>query len=188
VCSDIPPIVVAVNPPDDVIGQANAYNGSLASMGCIDVLIGETPYTSIRRVELEIALVSIFIGDVVIKVVHPSDQITTVLSRPRYNEPADDGAGSAGDSSNFARSAPIRFRNDAPNDAEQMGSNLYDWENVCKDDGRCDFRPNPGAGPGTDLDDFNGLDPEGTWRVCAGDSAGSSHVWIDAVKLSVLAW
>lgn len=188
VCTEIPPIVVAENPGNDVIGGADAYDGSLTSMGCVDVVIGPTPYTSIQRVELEIALDCVFIGDVVIKLVHPGTQVTTVLSRPGYDEPADDGESNAGDSSNFVRSSPIRFYNGAPNDAEQMGNLLIDQAEVCEDDNRCDYNPNHGAGPGTNLADFNGLDPEGTWRVCAGDSAGGLGVTVDAVELTVLAW
>lgn len=188
-CTEIPPIVVTVDPAAPVVGQANSYNGSLQSMGCLDVVVGPTPYTSIQRVELEIALDGIFAGDAVIKLVHPSSLFTTVLSRPGYDEPADTGGeGQQGDSSNFTPGSPIRFYNGAPHDAEQMGSTIGDTGFICLNDLQCEFDPDPGAGTGTNLADFNTLDPEGTWRVCVGDSSGTFPTDIHAVTLTVLAW
>jgi len=69
-----------------------------------------------------------------------------------------------------------------------MGAGIDDNQDVCKDDNQCDFFPNPGAGPGTDLADYVGEDPQGSWRVCAADSTGSVGGTYDFVELSIWAW
>jgi hypothetical protein len=65
---------------------------------------------------------------------------------------------------------------------------LWPWNEVCKDDGKCAWAPNPGAGPGTGLKDFKGESPVGAWRVCVGDSLFDHFGIIDRVELKMLVW
>jgi subtilisin-like proprotein convertase family protein len=188
VCSAAPPIVVAKGPGLNQTVGAGTYDGSLGSMACEQVAVVAPAGALVKRVEVVMGVSSTYVGDAVFKIVSPSNTTLTLLSRPGALEAADNGAGSIGDGSDLSISHPLTFRDDAPTDAEQMGAGINDTQFVCMDDNLCDYFPNPGAGPGTNLADFVDEDPQGSWRVCVADSAGSNGSTLDSVELSVWAW
>ena len=57
---------------------------------------------------------------------------------------------------------------------------------ICKVDGFCDYKPNPGKGPGVALTDFNGIMANGTWKICAGDSVAGDTGVLDSAVLTIL--
>jgi cysteine-rich repeat protein len=187
-CTPIPAVVQISGPGLNHHFAANAYDGSLASMECIELLISAPANALVQRVEVELGIDSGYIGDLVFKVVSPQPKVVTLMSRPGMAEPADDGTGNDSDSSNLTPSAPVRFYDDATYDAEMMGNTLGGYGEVCKDDNQCDFKPNPGAAIGGPLGDFIGNAANGIWRVCAADADGSNGGTIDLIELSVLAW
>jgi subtilisin-like proprotein convertase family protein len=181
--------VVTVNPSPPLVVDDDGYAGPIASMKCVALDMVDQGYQSVQAVEVTSAISHAWIGDLTIKLVSPLGTVTTLVSRPGLDEPADDGssAGAFGANANLVAASPITFRDGASHDAELMGSTLGDDEAVCLDDGQCAFQPNPGTGPGTSLADFDGEDPVGTWQLCAGDSATPDAGAIHSVTLSVLA-
>lgn len=166
--------------PDD------GYDGTLASMACNDFVLG-TGGTSVEDVEVELGIASTYIGDLTVKVVSPTGTVITPLSRPGLAEAADDGAdGTFGDSSDTTATSVVRFADLGGNDAELMGGALSAAQAVCLVDGVCDFAPNPGAAAAGTFGSLAGETPQGTWRVCVGDSAADDPITVDSVRLNVL--
>ena len=146
--------------PDD------AYDGSIGSMVCLSAPgINNT----ITNMQVQVAIEHTWVGDLVIKLVSPSNEILTLMSRPGFAEPADDGTGCCGHSSNMVMTAPVTFEDAAGTSAEDLGAPLLV---VCDEDGICNYYPYPDTGPGTNLAQFNGQNGAGTWQVCVGDAAG----------------
>ena len=149
-----------------------AYNGSLASMLCDVIDASAIPAgATVDLVDIQTAIDHTWIGDLVIKLVSPDGSELGVLSRPGFDEPADDGTGCCGDSSDLTATSPINFFDGAPNDAELMGSTIG-GEAVCQDDGLCDYFPNPGAiaTPPANFAGFAGESASGDWTLCIGDA------------------
>lgn len=155
--------------PDD------AYDGTLGSMRCHAFEVADDGVDVVTGAELSIGVAHPFIGDLVIKVQNPALDVLTVLNRPGYAEVTDSGLGGPGDDSVLLGVVPIRFADEAPFAAELMGSKIPAKQAVCSGDLECDFRPNPGMGPGSNFAGFKGSKAAGTWQVCVGD-AGKDHV------------
>jgi hypothetical protein len=66
-----------------------------------------------------------------------------------------------------------------------MGASIEADQVVCKDDGVCDYMPNPGEGPGLNFYDFDGVAAAGMWRFCAGDSAFKDTGSLESVRLTL---
>jgi len=150
----------------DVAIPDDAYDGTLGSMACLDVTGVNTTITDLN---IEVGITHTWVGDLVIKLVSPSAEVLTLMSRPGFAEPADDGDGCCGTSSNIDFTAPVTFDDAAAVSAEDMG---LPGSVVCLEDGICSYFPFPDMGPGTNLAQFNGQNGAGTWQVCVGDSAG----------------
>ncbi len=161
--------------PDD------AYNGTIASMVCQDFMVADNGLNFVTGVKVKLGVNHTWIGDLVIKMVAPNAEVLTLLSRPAYNEPADDGTGCCGDSSDLAQASPISFFDAAVNNAEAMGVGTV----VCKDDMQCDFYPNPGKGPGTKFSQYTGDDAIGKWSVCIADATGAFTGTLQDVTLTL---
>lgn len=147
--------------PDD------GYDGTLASMTCRTLL---QPWSVwINQVGVNLSVDHTFVGDMTFKVVNPRSQVLTLMSRPGFAEPADDGTGCCGHSADMSSAFPVSFLDPSVNDAEELGA---PGGVVCQGDGICDYFPNPDTGPGTDLSDFIGWTPAGDWMVCVGDAGG----------------
>ncbi|MEN8164445.1 MAG: proprotein convertase P-domain-containing protein [Acidobacteriota bacterium] len=150
----------------DVAIPDDAYDGTIGSMVCLDVAGVDTTITDLN---VEVGITHTWVGDLVIKLVSPSAEVLTLMSRPGFDEGVDDGSGCCGTSSNIDFSAPVTFDDAAAVSAEDMG---LPGSIVCLEDGICDYFPFPDAGPGTNLAQFNGQNGAGTWQVCVGDAAG----------------
>ena len=163
----------------------NTYKGPLATMACIDLPVNNA--NKVMDVSLQVGLDHTWVGDLVFKLVSPTNKVLTVMSRPGTVETVDDGTTDfgSGDSSNLVKGFPVTFRNAGVTDAENMGNTISSALNVCQNDTFCDFKPNHGAGPGLNFADFNGIVAKGTWKFCAGDRAGGDLGTIDAVTLTL---
>ena len=146
--------------PDD------AYDGSIGSMACFTV---PGPSGTVTGMNADVAINHTWAGDLVIKVANPSMDVLTVMSRPGFAEPADDGTGCCGNNADMTNAVTINFADGNATDAENLGAPLVV---VCQDDGLCDYFPNPDTGPGTDFAQFIGQDASGDWMICVGDAAG----------------
>lgn len=183
---------VCTNDTDTEIGENlalpfidNDYDGTLGTMTCHSLAIEEEGINTITEVEVEIGMNHTHVGDLVGKVQSPAGTVVTLFSRPGRDEPADDGSGGMGDSSDLTAAAPIRFFDAAPTDAEDLGTDLGNGGDICLDDGICDFFPNPGAATPGNLATFDGENSAGSWQICVGDAAGGDVGEIDYVRLTV---
>jgi cysteine-rich repeat protein len=186
VCTPIEPVAVTktgltASPVD------NGYDGSLGSMVCVPMPV-QTPFLSVQLVKLRVGIAHRRVGDLVLKLVAPTGEVATLFSRPGLAEGADNGSGDGGDTSNLKASVPIAFADDAPFDAETIGAGIGDLYEVCEDDNRCAFRPNPDSALDTGLAGLVGLPASGTWQVCLGDGSALFDGEIRQVELEVLAW
>jgi len=168
----------------------DGYDGTLASMACVDYV--ETAAGTVDDVDVTATLEHTWIGDLTFKVVSPTGTIATVMSRPGLAEPTDDGVDGPpfGDSSNLALTTPIVFSTtNGVTDAELMGSTILGGDIVCADDGECNFLPNPDSA--TDSGDlsaiFDGEDAAGTWQLCVGDSNIADTGNLASVDLAISA-
>ena len=189
VCKEIEPVSYSKGPGINAVLKYGKYNGTLESMECVSILVPDTGHDNLQWLTVKLGIDHGYIGELVIKVRSPSMTVSTLMSIPGYAEPKDDGVLPAtGDSSNLDKDYPILFDDSAPNDAEDMGGGLWPWGEVCKDDNKCAWAPNPGSGPGAGLSDFIGEKPDGAWRVCVGDALFDYFGSIDSVELTMLAW
>jgi len=135
--------------PDD------AYNGTLGTMACLTIA---GPNQVIGDLNVEITMNHTWVGDLVLKLVSPSAQVLTLMSRPGLAEPADDGTDCCGNSADVTSAALIVFDDEAGTSAETFAGVAGS------------YIPAPGAGPGTNLAQYDGQNATGSWQVCAGDS------------------
>lgn len=172
--------------PDD------KYNGTLVapSMLCTTLTVPDDGINFVDSVELEFGADVTWIGDVTIKVVSPNAEVLTVLHRPTSGAPyPDDGKGGNGYGVDLQKKDRLRFRNTGATPAADMGQGLLDnfpdpGAFICHDDLKCDYKPSPTPGPGTDFNDFRGDKANGDWNVCVGDSGAGDDVTIDYVALT----
>ena len=158
--------------PDDT------YDGTTASMACLTTA---GPGGAITDMSVDIDLEHTWAGDLVIKVVAPDTTTLTLQSRAGFAEPADDGTGGFGDSSDYQAGNTITFINGGATSAEDAGSNIPGTDFICATDGLCSYAPFPDQGPGTDFTDFTGMESAGNWMVCIGDSgAGDTGNFISS--------
>jgi subtilisin family serine protease/subtilisin-like proprotein convertase family protein len=152
----------------------NAYDGSMGSMACDAIDASSIPAgEAVTDVTVELAASHTWIGDLVVKLFSPDGGILGLLSRPGYAEPADDGTGCCGDSSNLSIAFPLLYTDASSDDAETMGDTIDTSQNVCEADGRCDYFPNPDSVVGhSSFAGFAGETAAGDWTLCMGDSVG----------------
>jgi uncharacterized repeat protein (TIGR01451 family) len=159
------------------------YDGSLGSMVCDVIDASAIPGgDTVDGVQVGLGLNHTWVGDVVVKLQSPDSSILGLVSRPGYAEPADDGTGCCGDSSNLLSTSPISFLDTGTYDAELMGVGI----NICLDDGECDFFPNPGAVAGlSSFAGFTGESASGNWSLCIGDSASGDEGFFQDWSLTI---
>ncbi|MGA9340887.1 MAG: proprotein convertase P-domain-containing protein, partial [Rhodanobacteraceae bacterium] len=168
--------------PDD------GYDGSIGSMACTDIDTSAIPAgDTVTHVSITTGITHTWAGDLTAKLISPDGSILGVFSRPGYTEPADDGTGCCGDSSNLDSSSPLSFDDAAVNDAELMGSTIGDDQVICADDGICDYFPDPGsvAVPPANFAGFIGETASGMWTLCVGDSGGGDTGTLDDWTITI---
>ena len=164
----------------------DAYNGTLETMVCTDMVITDNPdLTFTGNVQLTVGMDHTYIGDVTIKVVSPAGTILTVLQRPGNTNLPDNGTSCCNDNSDLAKGFPITFKNGGTTDATKMGATLPAAGVVCKDDLFCEYNTKHLSGPGVDFSDFLGEAPSGAWKVCVGDSNLMDFGTVDYIGLTV---
>lgn len=85
--------------PDD------AYNGTLASMACVNVPVSGFPL--VRGLKVQANITHTWVGDLVFKVTSPANTVVTLLSRPGVAETSDDGTATGGNNSNLLATFPV---------------------------------------------------------------------------------
>ncbi|MCX7552608.1 S8 family serine peptidase [Marinicella sp. S1101] len=155
----------------------NGYqtNDPAANLTCSTINVSGVSPTSTMSVEM--AIDHTWAGDVTLKVFNPNNDELAMLNRPGVP------AGGFGNSSDLVATAPVTFSDTGTTDAETMGDA---GSTICEVDGFCDYFPNPSEEVSS-LADFASLvaafDPNGTWFLCGGDSAGGDPGTIQAASL-----
>ncbi len=116
------------------------------------------------------------------KLESPTGTVSTLMSRPRLSESADDGTGSGGTSAALHANSPILFRATGPTSAEDMGAS---GEAVCRRDRLCEYAPDPGAAVGPTLGAMAGENGAGAWKLCVGDAVSGNEGTLDLVELTI---
>ncbi len=146
----------------------DTYDGTIGSMTCV---VATGADLTITDVNVNLRINHTWIGDLTVKVVSPLGTVSTVQSRAGYAEPADDGTGCCGDSSDLSASFPVTYDDGGATSAEDMGSTILGGDVACDTDGLCIYDPFPDTGLGVNLADFNDENGAGDWMICVGDSA-----------------
>jgi subtilisin-like proprotein convertase family protein len=164
----------------------NAYNGTLGSMASVPLLIPIRG--AIQDVNVTLGITHSWIGDLTIKLQSPAGTIVTLLSRPGWLEPADDGSdgGNGADSSDLSASFLITYDDSQATSAETMGSLLAATGVVCQNDSVCAYAPNSGAASSGTLSLFNGQNASGTWTLYVGDAGDGDSGTISQFSLTVV--
>ncbi|HTM46616.1 MAG TPA: proprotein convertase P-domain-containing protein [Polyangiaceae bacterium] len=164
----------------------NGYNGTVGSMACVSLVAGSWTGANITSVSVELGIDHTWVGDLVIKLIHPDNTVVTLMSRPGFAETADDGSeAGAGDSSNLSSAAPITFVQGAGVSAELMGNVIDSSHVVCTDDSQCSFAPANGAAAAGTLSSFVGKAAQGTWKLCFGDVQLGDLGLVDRATLTI---
>jgi len=162
----------------------NGYNGTLASMACVDVAVTAWYTPAIASMTVTVGAAHNWVGDVTVKVVHPDNTIVTVMNRPGVVEAADDGGNyGVGATGILSTLYPVTFSQAAATSSETMGSG---GGTVCLNNANnCNWLPANGAAPAGTLASFNGKTSTGTWKVCVGDNNSLDTGSIDRVVLTI---
>ncbi len=152
----------------------DSYNGTLGSMASSGVTVSGIPSGAvITNIRVIVSMNHTWVGDLVLKLESPDLTVLGLMSRSGFGESADDGTGGSGLADNLVSGYPVSFSDNGFYDAEYMGG-TSDANNICQDDGQCDFYPNPDvvAAPPYLLSDFYNGTINGTWTFYAGDAGG----------------
>jgi len=151
----------------------DGYNGSFGSMASDSLSIRDPGL--IKDINVTIGMSHTWVGDLVFKLVGPTGQVVTLMSRPGYAEVADDGSGCCGNSADFVFANRIGFDDEAAGDAEVLIGNPVSGS----------YRPNPGAAGGPNLSAFDGTNMLGVWTLYIGDGAGGDLGVLDYWSLTI---
>ena len=155
--------------PDDL------YDGSFGSMAFVSVDVAES--LSITDVDIIVDIEHTWVGDLTMKLMAPSGAVADLVSRAGYAEPADDGSGCCGSSSDLIFGNEYLFDDAAMTSSEFMGDAgnpvpSGSWSSS-------------GFGNTLGLTGLNGLDSAGTWTLYVGDGAGGDTGILDGFTLRI---
>lgn len=166
----------------------DGYDGTIGSMTCDVITI--TGAGAVSDINVDLNMTHTWVGDLVIKLVAPDGQEMGLQSRAGFAEPADDGTGGFGESTDLDGGSTENYADSNPTDAELMGAPpLLGGDVICQDDSICDFFPNPGAiaGPTTFAAFAAGLaSGSGDWMICIGDAGAGDVGQLDAWAIEVI--
>lgn len=160
--------------PDD------AYDGTQASMACstIAVASGGGGGDTVATATVQVAQSHTWVGDLTIKLFSPAGTPITLVSRPGFVEPADDGTGCCGSSADLVIANPITYDDAGSTSAENMGT-------LGTPIPASTVSPAPGAATPGNLGSLNGQSKVGNWQLCLGDSGGGDLGTLDGWTLTL---
>ena len=150
-------------------------------MTCVDLPVNQAAFVTAAK--LRVGMAHTFIGDLRMQLRSPDGTLLTLLNRPGMPGLV------SGDNANLLSSFPITFASNSTFGAEQMGnaSTLTTWT-VCRDDGRCSYRPAPDGDAESNLDElseFAGQSSAGTWQLCVSDNYKDDLGTLNTVSLDL---
>ncbi len=166
----------------------NAYDGGLATMACVNLMVQEdgAGFNTFVDASVRLGIEHKALGNLVIKLQAPSGDTLTLLNRAGFAEAADDGAGDEpGTSFGLVATSKITFiETQGKTSAEEMGATLMNvGDAACLDDGICEYFPSPGAATPGLFSDLVGQSTIGNWVVCVGDASSDLEGSLESVEL-----
>ena len=158
----------------------NGYDGTLGSMASSSINVGSS-LGAVEKVTVSVSMSHTWIGDLTINLRGPTGTIVTLMSRPGFAEPSDDGTGCCGDSSNLIFDNLITFDDDAATSAETMGG-AQDGSTAIP---AGSFFPFADSAGGPMLAGFDGLASIGIWTLYIGDSEALDEGVLNSWTLSL---
>lgn len=154
----------------DLAIEEDTYDGTIASMNCVDFLVPEDARGIVEESDwsLTLGIDHAFVGDLVVKLVAPSGHVGTLVHRPGIYKGPDDGSNEGGYASDLVATHPITLeRGIGGFDTNSIGANLTTSQAACRDNPYCRYVAQADAGEFEIEHERVG----GTWRVCFGDAA-----------------
>jgi len=152
-----------------------AYDGTAASMACVDLVVEDRDdgHDLVEHVTLTLGMTHPRVGDLVVDLTSPTGTVVTLLAQPGLDE------WEYGYRSFLSRFHWLEFADHHPVDADELGRGL-EFKVDCDP---CLFHPSA-AGGGL-FADFVGEEAAGTWSLCVGDARTQQTGEIDYVALAV---
>ncbi len=155
---------------------ADLYDGTLESMASLSICVTES--FTITDVDIIVDISHTWAGDLVWKLESPAGTVVDLVSRPGYDEPADDGTGIGGDASDLVFGNVYEIDDSACESSETMGSGGEDPIDS--------FRlHSSGFMNEFGLTTLNGEDSAGTWTLYVGLSASGDVGTLDGFTLQL---
>lgn len=128
-------------------------------------------YPYIHLVELSVRVQHPASGELVVFLHSPAGTWLIVSNRPGFDEPEGGSPLAGGHAGSLSSEAVVTFMDGAMWSGESLGEGLSNDQQVCIDDGRCDFFPERGASLAslTSFSDLAGTPALGKWTVCVQD-------------------
>jgi len=130
----------------------------------------------VTSVSVRVAMSHTWINDLRLSLIAPGGVKLTMLNQP-----------ASGSSADLLASYPVTYTDAGLFDAETMGAGLTGSQGVCRDNGRCAFRPNPDGDAGSlaSFAGFTGLGANGNWQICAADLVVNDIGRVNTVTLKL---
>lgn len=160
----------------DMSGFDDLYDGTIGSMVSLTVLA--TDVGALTDVNVTVDIAHTWAGDLTMKLQSPSGTLISLVSRAGYAEPADDGSGCCGESSDLVFGNIYTFDDAAASSSETMGSG--------GEDPIASFSLfSSGFGTDHGLTSLNGESSAGVWTLYIGDGAAGDVGVFDGFTLSL---
>lgn len=154
----------------------DTYDGTLGSMASLSITVPDIG--SLTDVDVIVDIQHTWAGDLVMKLQSPSGTVVDLVSRPGFDEPADDGSGCCGESSDLIFGNSYEFDDAAAGSSEGMGSG--------GEDPIASFvLHSSGFGNEFGLTTLNGEGSAGVWTLYIGDAAGGDNGVFDGFTLQL---
>ncbi len=141
---------------------------------CADIVVSGVTYPLTEPLSIDLGLEHTWVGDLTITLENPNGDVLGLMSRA--GAAGDTGVGNGGDA---VAGSTLRFLDSASDSAEDF--------NGCAAGTTCVVSPFPDtvANPPNTLADLTATDVNGTWEICAGDSAGGDTGNLNSAELNL---
>lgn len=153
------------------------YDGTLGSMASLSLDV--TDSMTITDVDVVIDIAYTWAGDLVWKLQSPSGTVVDLVSRPGFDEPADDGSGCCGEGSDLVFGNIYEIDDAAPLSSETMGSGGEDPIDSF-------VLHSSGFSNEFGLTMLDGEDSLGVWTLYVGQGAAGDTGIFDGFTLQIL--
>ena len=150
-------------------------DGQAPTAACASYMFAQKGCGPVSDVDVVMGVTHSRLGHLAAQASHPADNNTELMMFfPGYPNTI------GGDSSNLAATDPVTFNDGAATSAESMGSTIGGNGTACKNDNICEYDPDSGQ-----LASYNGMSPEGSWKLCVADAVLSDAGTLEEVRFII---